>query len=157
MPSEWVAIIQQDVQRQQTQPSQPPFSDAYLNGMPANKRRKTLHLGSDGAGKKHHGGAPTAADGNGDSSAGSSADLAAALPDAVRRAIVASGARSTSGATAGEVARQVATAPEMGESFVSSVEATVRRRLTDDPDFKDDPNRFPATKKLFEEKDNGKR
>jgi len=150
VPPEWVAIIQQDVQRQQSQPTQPPFSDAYLNGMPANKRRKTLHLGSaDAAAKK---GASAAGD-----AASSTAPLTAALPDAVRRAIVATGARSTSGATPSEVARQVASTPEMEESFVSSVEATVRRRLTDDPDFKDNPQRFPATKQLFDEKDNGKK
>ena len=152
VPPEWVAIIQQDVQRQQSVPPQPPFSDAYLNGMPANKRRKTLHLGSPD-GKKN----PTAGGNNntnGDSAA-SSSELSAALPDAVRRAIVASGARSTSGASAGEVARQVAAASDVGETFVSSVEATIRRRLADDPDFKDNPNKFPSTKKMFEEKDKG--
>ena len=36
---EWIPVINQDTVRQQNQRPQPPYSDAYLQGLPA-KRRK---------------------------------------------------------------------------------------------------------------------
>lgn len=45
LPPEWVPIIRQDMNIQRKMKSQPPLSDAYLQGMPA-KRRKTAQ--SDG-------------------------------------------------------------------------------------------------------------
>lgn len=41
---DWVQIIEEDIKRQQNLLTQPPFSDAYLNGMPA-KRRKVRKIG----------------------------------------------------------------------------------------------------------------
>lgn len=41
VPADWVPIITRDVQKLRRQGSQPPFSDAYLSGMPS-KRRKLL-------------------------------------------------------------------------------------------------------------------
>ncbi|MCI4386021.1 hypothetical protein PGIGA_G00057350 [Pangasianodon gigas] len=45
LPPEWVPIIRQDINSQRKMKAQPPLSDAYLQGMPA-KRRKTAQ--SDG-------------------------------------------------------------------------------------------------------------
>ncbi|KAM9468542.1 large proline-rich protein BAG6 isoform 2-T2 [Clarias gariepinus] len=45
LPPEWVPIIRQDINNQRKMKAQPPLSDAYLQGMPA-KRRKTAQ--SDG-------------------------------------------------------------------------------------------------------------
>ncbi|TRY66665.1 hypothetical protein DNTS_007999 [Danionella cerebrum] len=42
VPPEWVPIIRNDMLAQRKIKTQPPLSDAYLNGMPA-KRRKTAH------------------------------------------------------------------------------------------------------------------
>ncbi|KAJ8245139.1 hypothetical protein GJAV_G00274720 [Gymnothorax javanicus] len=41
LPPEWVPIISQDLQYQRKMKAQPPLSDAYLQGMPA-KRRKMV-------------------------------------------------------------------------------------------------------------------
>ena len=43
VPTDWVPIIARDVVRQRRTGAQPPFSDAYLSGMPA-KRRKVRVL-----------------------------------------------------------------------------------------------------------------
>ncbi|XP_043939196.1 large proline-rich protein BAG6 isoform X2 [Protopterus annectens] len=45
VPPEWVPIIRQDIQTQRKMKPQGPFSDAYLNGMPAKRRKK---MQSDG-------------------------------------------------------------------------------------------------------------
>ncbi|ESO83743.1 hypothetical protein LOTGIDRAFT_236418 [Lottia gigantea] len=39
VPEEWVPIISQDIQRQKQNRHQPPLSDAYLQGLPAKRRR----------------------------------------------------------------------------------------------------------------------
>lgn len=57
VPDNWVPIITRDVQRQRRQNSQPPFSDAYLSGMPT-KRRKIVN------GTKPQGSLPQVISGN---------------------------------------------------------------------------------------------
>ena len=43
VPSEWVDTIVADVDAQKNREAQMPFSDAYMAGMPASKRRKVCY------------------------------------------------------------------------------------------------------------------
>ena len=43
VPQDWVPVIHRDVDRQRRTGAQPPFSDAYLNGMPAKRRKVSFN------------------------------------------------------------------------------------------------------------------
>ncbi|XP_061435910.1 large proline-rich protein BAG6-like [Lethenteron reissneri] len=47
VPPDWVPVMRQDIHSQRRIKPQAPFSDAYLSGMPA-KRRKTMQEGEGG-------------------------------------------------------------------------------------------------------------
>ncbi|XP_063235178.1 large proline-rich protein BAG6 isoform X2 [Bacillus rossius redtenbacheri] len=120
VPSEWVPIISRDVQRQRRQGSQPPFSDAYLSGMPS-KRRKVV------------------------TSAKPQGNLNQAITDTVRSAIETAGVGP---GPLREVASQAAGSdPAIQAAYADRVRSLVQDRLAASPDFSSD--RFPNTAKYF--------
>lgn len=124
LPSEWVPIITRDIQRQRRQAAQPPFSDAYLCGMPS-KRRKMMN-----------------------SNNGPNVDISAqtALSDMLRRAIQRSGVRPVRGSTE-TVAQDAAQDATLQSAYGSQLRQAVRSRLAGDSDFR--PEQFPNAHRFF--------
>uniref|UniRef100_A0A914W4H4 Uncharacterized protein n=1 Tax=Plectus sambesii TaxID=2011161 RepID=A0A914W4H4_9BILA len=127
LPADWVAVIEEDVERQRSvDQTQRPMSDAYITGMPA-KRRKLVMRDR-----------PVLSNG---------AALESALRETLASAVVESGATPVTGATVDDV---VGSAP-LGEALIDAFRAQfhddVRRRLRADPDY--DPEKLPATNAYF--------
>ncbi|XP_075734882.1 large proline-rich protein BAG6 isoform X1 [Rhipicephalus microplus] len=121
VPSEWVPIITRDIQRQRRQAAQPPFSDAYICGMPSKRRKIT----------------------NGSSAA---VENAVSLTGALQRAVQRAGVRPPrSGMEAFlSEARQN---PSLQATHKLQFQQAVRERLSSDPDFRAD--RFPNAHKFY--------
>ncbi|XP_069694192.1 large proline-rich protein BAG6 isoform X2 [Periplaneta americana] len=120
LPSEWVPIITRDTQRQRRQNPQPPFSDAYLTGMPS-KRRKIV------------------------TSAKPQGSLSQIIADSVGNAVDAAGVDAVTGL---ETVTQVAgNDPEIQAAYREQVRVSVRESLASNPDFS--AEQFPNTAKYF--------
>lgn len=120
LPSDWVPIITRDTQRQRRQNPQPPFSDAYLAGMPS-KRRKIV------------------------TSAKPQGSLSQIIGDGVGNAVDAAGVDAVTGL---ETVTQVAgNDPEIQAAYRDQVRLTVRENLASNPDFT--AEQFPNTAKYF--------
>ncbi|XP_076263344.1 large proline-rich protein bag6-A isoform X2 [Rhynchophorus ferrugineus] len=119
-PEEWVPIITRDMQKQRRQNSQPPFSDAYLSGMPS-KRRKLVNK------SKPQGSLPQV------------------ISDSVREAVTATGL--TSAAPLDVVTEAAGQSIDIQTAYRTLLRQTVQANLRDNEDFT--PERFPNTSKYF--------
>ncbi|XP_050292719.1 large proline-rich protein bag6-B isoform X2 [Anthonomus grandis grandis] len=119
-PEEWVPIIARDIQKQKKQSSQPPFSDAYLAGMPSKKRKLIEKAKPDGS-------------------------ISDIITDSVRQAVTAVGLQSV--APLEEVAQAAGESLEIQTAFRSLLQSTVRSNLENNEDFT--PERYPNTSRFF--------
>ncbi|XP_037931262.1 large proline-rich protein bag6-B isoform X3 [Teleopsis dalmanni] len=126
-PNEWLPVLTRDVQTQsETDNTQPPFSDAYISGMSA-KRRKLIQTTKP------------------------SSETNALLADNVRNAITAVGVTSSTASnlpqSVDEITSSIASDATVQASFVEAVRTNVRDRLKKDPDYK--PEKYPQTAKFI--------
>ncbi|KAF2889472.1 hypothetical protein ILUMI_16701 [Ignelater luminosus] len=120
VPADWVPIIARDSQRQRKQTSQPPFSDAYLSGMPS-KRRKIV------ASSKPQGSLPQV------------------ITESVRRAVTATGLTNVAPL---DVVSQAAGADiNIQSAYRDLLRSSVQSGLRDNEDFT--PERFPNASNYF--------
>ncbi|XP_039287424.1 large proline-rich protein BAG6 [Nilaparvata lugens] len=124
LPSDWVPIITRDTQRQRRQSSQPPFSDAYLSGMPS-KRRKII----------------TAAKPQGSLSQVISENMQTAVSLA---GVVAPGVETAT------VAQDASGDASLRLAYRDEVRSSVRRSLQSHPDYS--PDKYPNAAKYFDAK-----
>ncbi|ELT91208.1 hypothetical protein CAPTEDRAFT_225947 [Capitella teleta] len=125
VPSEWVPVISRDVARQQRDSAQPPFSDAYLNGMPA-KRRKLMSQ-----------------------SESELSNLPAVLPEALKRAATSVGAQSLTSLE--DMAKEASSSSELINTFQTEVNNTLANRVAKDPDYI--PEKYPHCEQVYKKSD----
>lgn len=120
LPQDWVPIITRDVQRQRRQNPQPPFSDAYLSGMPS-KRRKLI------------------------TSAKPQGSLSQVISQSMATALGAAGMGSAPEADI--VAQRAGQDPTLQAAYRDQVRSTVKHNLQKHPDFT--AEKYPNTAKYF--------
>lgn len=121
VPAEWVPIIRQDIQQQRRQNSQTPFSDTYLSGMPA-KRRKMNH--------------------------GKSSNLSEGsefIPDSLKKAVATAGVEPLSSLE--NLSSEAAHDTTLHSAFEEQICHSVLQRIHLDSDY--NPERFPNTEAFF--------
>ncbi|XP_055842288.1 large proline-rich protein BAG6 isoform X2 [Episyrphus balteatus] len=126
-PASWLPVITRDIAlHPRDNVPQPPFSDAYISGMSA-KRRKLIQ-----STKPPH-------------------DVKSLLAESVRRAIQTTGLQNPSSSnptqSADEISNAIATDTTVQASFCETIRSGVKERLKTDTDFKED--KFPHTSKYF--------
>lgn len=119
VPKEWVPIITRDIRRQRRQAPQPPFSDAYLNGMPS-KRRRMMPNNTVGA-------------------------IQTILPEAIQRATRSVNVQPITSME--ELRRDAAQDTSLHAAYREQVKCAIQERLRNDSDYI--PERFPKTEKYF--------
>ncbi|CAG9767941.1 unnamed protein product [Ceutorhynchus assimilis] len=119
-PQEWAPIITADGPRQKKQNSQPPFSDAYLSGMPS-KRRKLIN------------------------NAKPQGSLPQVISESIQQAVTSSGLASA--APLAEVAEAASESVEIQAAFRSLLQTTVQTNLRNNEDF--DPEKYPNAANYF--------
>ncbi|RZF38915.1 hypothetical protein LSTR_LSTR005162 [Laodelphax striatellus] len=124
LPSDWVPIITRDSQRQRRQNSQPPFSDAYLSGMPS-KRRKII----------------TASKPQG--------SLSQVISENMQTAVSLAGVVAP-GVEPATVAQSASGDSALRLAYRDEVRASVRRSLQSHPDYSAD--KYPNAAKYFDAK-----
>ncbi|XP_055910968.1 large proline-rich protein BAG6 isoform X2 [Eupeodes corollae] len=126
-PAAWLPVITRDITLHPRENApQPPFSDAYISGMSA-KRRKLIQ-----STKPPH-------------------DVKSLLAESVRRAIQTTGLQNPSSSnptqSVDEISNAIATDTTVQASFCETLRSGVKERLKTDTDFKED--KFPHTSKYF--------
>ncbi|KAM9777054.1 large proline-rich protein BAG6 isoform 5-T5 [Syngnathus typhle] len=135
LPPEWVPIIRHDVHSQRKLRAQPPLSDAYLQGMPA-KRRKWKGTVRDGSALSLP---PQMTQGQGPS---------LSLSDAVSRAARSAGALPLTAANSlqGELEGS-----HLQDAYATQVKKDIKARVLADPDY--NAQKFPNTHRAFSSDD----
>ncbi|KAL5011504.1 hypothetical protein ScPMuIL_010055 [Solemya velum] len=129
VPAEWVPIITQDVRRQRQQPAQSPFSDGYLQGMPA-KRRKIMTQ-----------------DRNQDLS-----NPSEVVPELLRHAVAVAGVEPISSME--NLSSEARNDRELQSAFEEQISGAVADRLEKDSDFR--AERFPKSEEYYHKKSSKK-
>ncbi|CAG5133604.1 unnamed protein product [Candidula unifasciata] len=122
VPQEWIPVISRDLVKQQEQKPQPPFSDAYLQGFPAKRRRMmTLEHCHEMGNMQHY------------------------LPESIKRAARSAGVEPCSheDILAQEAANNLDLQAELEGEMISVLDS----RISSDPDFSSD--RFPNAEEYF--------
>ncbi|KAF5303718.1 hypothetical protein FQR65_LT00862 [Abscondita terminalis] len=139
VPSDWVPIISRDSQRQRRQNSQPPFSDAYLSGMPS-KRRKIV------TNSKPQGSLPQVITGNSfENAVLMEAINIGNVTDSVRHAVNATGLSNV--APLETVAAAAGADLNIQSAYRSLLRTSVQSGLSNNSDFT--PERFPNANNYF--------
>lgn len=119
IPDEWVPIMNGDIQKQKTLRHQPPFSDAYYQGMPA-KRRK-LNRPIESVNREEN------------------------LSQSIRRAASAVGVEPISSLE--NLTKEAEDDTELLNEYDEQMRSSIIERLRTDSDFA--PNRFPKSHEYF--------
>lgn len=127
IPEEWVPVINGDVQKQKQQRHQPPFSDAYLDGMPPKRRRLMTQ-----------------------DRPGDLANTSQSLTDQLSRAVRAAGVEPISSME--NLRAEASTNTELQSAYEQQVNNTIAHRVAHDKDYKKD--RFPNTQAFVDEDEN---
>ncbi|XP_030380117.1 large proline-rich protein bag6 isoform X2 [Scaptodrosophila lebanonensis] len=129
-PNDWLPVITRDLQTQTEQPhQQPPYSDAYISGMSA-KRRKIIQSEKPGS------------------------SVESLIASGVQRAMQSTGVgaptASSGSLTADAVIAAIAHDATVQGSFTEAVRGNTRERLKKDVDYK--PGKYPQINKFTEPK-----
>uniref|UniRef100_A0A0B7AYW2 Large proline-rich protein BAG6 n=1 Tax=Arion vulgaris TaxID=1028688 RepID=A0A0B7AYW2_9EUPU len=122
IPQDWIPVISRDIVRQQTQRPQPPVSDAYLQGLPA-KRRRMMTL-------EH---------------AGEMGNMPLYLPASLTRAARAADVEPISSEE--NMAQEAADDLDLQAELEREVSRVLASRMTSDQDFSSE--RFPNAEEYF--------
>ncbi|CAG5136509.1 unnamed protein product [Candidula unifasciata] len=123
VPQDWIPVISRDIIRQQNQRTQPPLSDAYLQGLPAKRRRMASLEHADEMG-----------------------NMPLYLPTSLKRAARAADAEPISSEE--NMAQEAADDLDLQTELESEVTRMLASRITSDQDFASD--RFPNAKEYFQ-------
>ncbi|BFZ05723.1 hypothetical protein BsWGS_08762 [Bradybaena similaris] len=122
VPQDWIPVISRDIIRQRSQRSQPPLSDAYLQGLPAKRRRMMALEHADEMG-----------------------NMPLYLPASLTRAARAADAEPISSEE--NMAQEAADDLDLQTELEREVTSMLASRITSDQDFTSD--RFPNAKEYF--------
>ncbi|XP_074654293.1 large proline-rich protein BAG6-like [Tubulanus polymorphus] len=122
LPEDWVPIISRDIQTQRRQAQQQPFSDAYIAGVPA-KRRKMMS----------------------NSQVPNTGNLSTVIPETIKRAVAAT--QSTPLTSIESVERDAAENHPLQTAYEQQVMSDITDRLKTDPDYS--PDKYPNSDEYF--------
>lgn len=124
VPSNWVPVMTQDIQRQRRQAPQGPFSDAYLHGLPP-KRMKLEQ------------------DRQSPATQGSSSSF---VRETLRRAVENSGLQPLG--SLDSLLQEAESSSAIQSACDEQMKSALKQRMRSDPDY--DPQRFPNTDKYLQ-------
>ncbi|XP_033731257.1 large proline-rich protein BAG6-like isoform X2 [Pecten maximus] len=119
---DWVPIINSDIEKQKHQRPQPAFSDTYLQGMPAKRRKIMGHEGQVNFSNAEE-----------------------SVPLSLRRAVAAAGVQPISSME--NMTSEASDNHELQHAFDEQVLSSIRDRLNSDSDYR--PEQFPNTDRYY--------